>query len=67
MTGNEAVAVLARGLTGVTAPMEADLGKLAHERLGEWPILLNLVNGFLRARCARGEAVVYHARDRATR
>ena len=55
MTGNEAVALLARGISGVTAPVEAELRKLASERLGEWPILLNLVNGFLRARCSRRE------------
>jgi WD40 repeat protein len=57
MLGNEALELLMYGLDEVGPADKAALARLAAERLGEWPILLNLVNGFLRARVASGEVV----------
>ena len=50
MHGNEAVALIAAGLpTGEIVTQRRELNALA-ARLGEWPLLLKLVNGFLRNR-----------------
>ena len=54
MTPNQALAMLARGLPDSVMPSNrARLAALA-ARLGEWPLLLGLANGMLRARTARG-------------
>jgi WD40 repeat protein len=57
MTVPEAVALLVTGIAEAGVVERAHLAKLATERLGEWPILLQLVNGFLRARVERGGAL----------
>jgi hypothetical protein len=50
MNGNEAAALIAAGLpTGQLVTQRRELNALA-SRLGEWPLLLKLVNGFLRNR-----------------
>jgi WD40 repeat protein len=50
MTPREAVKLLAAGLDAEqVSALSSDFGKLA-ERLGEWPLLLKLVNGALRKR-----------------
>jgi hypothetical protein len=55
MTASESIELLSTGLPGVGPTENVCLASLATERLGEWPILLQLVNGFLRARIERGE------------
>ncbi len=55
MTGKELVELLAGGLGDLAAPHRTTLSKLAGERLGDWPILLGLVNRFLRTRVQHGE------------
>ena len=55
MKGGEALALLANGLPpGPATGERASLQKLA-ARLGEWAILLKIVNGFLRNRVSGGE------------
>ena len=55
MQGGEALALLANGLPPGPATRErASLQKLA-ARLGEWAILIKIVNGFLRNRVSGGE------------
>jgi WD40 repeat protein len=55
MQGSEALSLLSGGLPQDQATRErAGLEKLA-VRLGEWPLLLTIVNGFLRNRVAGGE------------
>jgi hypothetical protein len=55
MKGGEALALLANGLPPGPATRErASLQKLA-ARLGEWAILIKIVNGFLRNRVSGGE------------
>jgi hypothetical protein len=56
MTATEAAALLTRGLTpGVDTEEARILTELRAERLGDWPILLSLVNGFLRGRVRLGQ------------
>ena len=55
MTSAESVALLQHGFVDTDDQQIAELAKLAADRLGNWPILLALVNGFLHARVARGE------------
>ena len=56
MTSNQAMAMLTRGLADKISPsLESRLTTLA-VRLGEWPLLLGLANGVLRARTARGSS-----------
>ena len=57
MTAPEAVALLAYDLPDIHPAERTELAKLATGRLGEWPILLSLVNGFLRARVDHGETL----------
>ena len=72
MTSGEAQEMLSRGLpTPMAAALRPRLAALAG-RLGEWPLLLGLANGVVRARIARGasagrRARVCRARDRAAR
>jgi WD40 repeat protein len=55
MQGREALALLAAGLPEEqVAAQRLQFGKLA-ARLGEWALLLTLVNGFLRDRVTRGQ------------
>ena len=55
MKGGEALALLANGLPpGPATGERASLQKLA-ARLGEWAILIKIVNGFLRNRVSGGE------------
>jgi hypothetical protein len=57
MHGNEAAALIATGLpTGQVVTQRRELNALA-ARLGEWPLLLKLVNGFLRNRVVNHEAL----------
>jgi hypothetical protein len=57
MHGNEAAALIAAGLpTGQVVTQRRELNALA-ARLGEWPLLLKLVNGFLRNRVVNHEAL----------
>ena len=66
----EAVALLSQGL-GVIGPAEQmALRTLATERLGEWPVIIRLVNGFLRKeveRCAAPLDAIRQANDRLDR
>src|SRR5207249_3463058 len=57
MSEPEAVALLKQGFTSVNSAVEADLRRLANERLGEWPILLRLVNRFLHNQVNLGETL----------
>lgn len=57
LVGDQALVLLRIGLDAEhAAPLEADLRHLA-ARLGEWPLVLKLANGFLRGRVERGEAL----------
>ena len=57
MTSGQALAMLVRGLPDELSPaLRIRLAALA-VRLGEWPLLLGLANGVLRARTARGSSV----------
>ncbi len=57
MTSDQALAMLARGLPGDVLPsFRARLTALAAQ-LGEWPLLLGLANGVLRARATRGSSL----------
>ena len=59
MTDAEAERLLIQGLQRVDMSEQAELRRLATERLGEWPILLSLVNRYLRTRVDRGEGLGY--------
>ena len=64
MRQNEAVQLLTAGLDGLAPSSASDrlaLEKLA-ARLGEWPLLLKLVNGRLRRQMSRGKPLVGCAR-----
>ena len=66
----EAVELLSQGLGEVGAAEQAALRTLATERLGEWPVLIRLVNGFLRKEVERGNAprdAIQQANDRLDR
>jgi WD40 repeat protein len=57
MTPDQAQSMLGRGLPEELLPaMHARLRKLA-DRVGEWPLLLDLANGVLRARIDDGESL----------
>ena len=57
MRGGEALALLAAGLPpDQVAVQSRDLNKLA-ARLGEWALLLRLVNGSLRTRVEKGKSL----------
>ena len=57
MTSDQALAMLMRGLPSETpASLQARLAALTLQ-LGEWPLLLGLANGVLRARTARGSSL----------
>jgi hypothetical protein len=57
MQDREAVDLLAAGLPAAPGTAEyIQLGQLAG-RIGEWPLLLKLVNGFLRDRVAKNQAL----------
>jgi hypothetical protein len=57
MTSDQALAMLVRGLPDETTPsFRLRLTNLA-VRLGEWPLLLGLANGVLRARTGRGSSL----------
>jgi WD40 repeat protein len=51
MSGDQARRLVADGVVGLPAEMAERLAELA----GRWPVLLNLVNGVLRRRVARGQ------------
>ncbi|WP_263354759.1 NB-ARC domain-containing protein [Acidicapsa acidisoli] len=55
MTSEEAVQLLGWQIGDVNVAQRNELIRLASEGLGEWPILLGLVNGFLRGRIRLGE------------
>ena len=55
MSSSESVALLARGLADAASPLRDELSRLARERLGDWPLLLAQVSGFLAQRVAQGE------------
>jgi hypothetical protein len=70
MKETEAVELLSRGLGEIGPAEQAALRKLATERLGEWPVIIRLVNGFLRKEIVRGAApldAVRQANDRLDR
>lgn len=48
MTEIEAVELISQGVGEVAPAEHAALLTLAKERLGEWPVIIRLVNGFLR-------------------
>src|SRR5262249_31583162 len=57
MTSDQAIPMLARGLSDeISTSFRRRLTTLAL-RLGEWPLLLGLANGVLRARTARGSGL----------
>jgi WD40 repeat protein len=56
MKDDEALTLLAWGLGDQAASQRLELGKLAR-RLGEWPLLLKIVNGFLRDRLTTGQSL----------
>jgi NB-ARC domain/WD domain, G-beta repeat/APAF-1 helical domain len=61
MTARESLQLLAQELpSDQTATQSVQLGKLV-TRLGEWPLLLKLVNGFLRDRVLRSGQPLSHA------
>jgi WD40 repeat protein len=57
MKQSEAVELLSQGLGAAGAAERAALRTLATERLGEWPVLIRLINGFLRKEVERGAAL----------
>lgn len=63
----EAVELLSQGL-GTIGPIEAALlRRLARERLGEWPVVIRLVNRFMRREVERGSTpleAIEHANGR---
>jgi WD40 repeat protein len=54
MTEVEGVELISWGIGEVTGAEHAALHVLAKERLGEWPVIIRLVNGFLRRERERG-------------
>jgi WD40 repeat protein len=59
MSRDQARALVADGVAGLPAEMVDRLAHLA----GRWPVLLNLVNGVLRGRVARGQQPTQAARE----
>jgi hypothetical protein len=55
MRGSEALELIAKGF-GRPSTQQRELMALA-ARLGEWPLLLKLVNGFLRERVVKRQAL----------
>ena len=54
MKETEAIELLSQGLGDVEPEEHAVLRTLATKRLGQWPVLIRLVNGFLRKEIERG-------------
>ena len=70
MKAAEAVELLSQGLGEIGAAEKAALRTLATERLNEWPVIIRLVNGFLRKEVERGAAprdAIQQANDRLDR
>jgi WD40 repeat protein len=66
----EAVELLSQGLHEIGPTEKGELRTLATERLGEWPIIIRLVNGFLRNEVERGASplgAIQQAKDRLDR
>ena len=61
MTGNEALALLAWGLPQDQVRDNKNALEMLAARLGEWPLLLKLVNGFLRDRTLKNRQTLDQA------
>ena len=70
MKAAEAVELLSQGLGEIGPAEQAALRILATERLNEWPVIIRLVNGFLRKEVERGATpreAIRQANDRLDR